>query len=651
MKTMTFCCVIFLFCTPSVFKAQNDSAQTPHLTADRIKSGLLSLKFKGAWHYQKGDNLNWSKPDFDDSKWQALMPESLRAEAMPDSLWQGYGWWRLHFTMDSSLYSVITHMHFRSWGAAEVYLDGENVNNYGTFSTQPATERNYIPRYVLDNALKIKPAATHVLAIRYSNHQAKKNQAILKQNAPFLGFTIGFSNDSKAAEAELNFAGYIGSHSVVTAILLLLFLLHALLFFKFPKDSSNLAVLAVITCFLISIATNYAGLFIEITGLRNALLRGIINSTAFGLAIVLLPYTLSLIFRLDKFAWTKHLVWMAILRSILYFYPIIPIVYSDSVFIVIVFFIIGWVMYHAIKTKQPSVHYLTAGAIGSTIFILIDRLYATNTIYLSTENFYLIVVLSFICFPVGLSVYITSRYGTLFSAMEQEVANRTAALNQSLKELTDSQTSLAAKNAENELLLKEIHHRVKNNLEVVSSLLALQSAQIDDPSVQDAMQASQNRVQSMGILHQKLYQSEHLAFIEMKNYFMNLCENILDSYNASERVTVELPMQELELDVDTAVPIGLIVNELLTNSLKYAFDRNSTGKVRLSLIEKDKNLLELTVADNGIGKDLALNAKAQGTGFGSQLVTLLTQQLDGRIQQHIKDGTVISIEFKRAKAA
>jgi two-component sensor histidine kinase len=218
-------------------------------------------------------------------------------------------------------------------------------------------------------------------------------------------------------------------------------------------------------------------------------------------------------------------------------------------------------------------------------------------------------------------------------------------------QLAEANKKLGAKNAENELLLKEIHHRVKNNLEVISSLLELQSAQISDPSVQNAMLASQNRVQSMGILHQKLYQSEHLAFIEMKNYFMNLSENILDSYNASERVTVELPMNELELDVDTAVPIGLIVNELLTNSLKYAFEKNGLGKVSLSLIEKENNYLELIISDNGIGKDLDLNAKAQGTGFGTQLVALLTKQLDGTIRQEVKNGTVISIAFKRAKAA
>ncbi len=208
---------------------------------------------------------------------------------------------------------------------------------------------------------------------------------------------------------------------------------------------------------------------------------------------------------------------------------------------------------------------------------------------------------------------------------------------------------LKAKNAENELLLKEIHHRVKNNLEVVSSLLALQSAKIDDPEIQNAMLASQNRVQSMGILHQKLYQSEHLAFIEMKNYFQNLCENILDSYNETERIKVNIDMNEIELDVDTAIPIGLIVNELLTNSLKYAFPKGEKGNIQLSLVNLGKDNFTLKISDNGVGK--ILNSLPKGTGFGTQLVDLLTRQIEGKLVEQNENGTMISINFKRQNLA
>lgn len=227
---------------------------------------------------------------------------------------------------------------------------------------------------------------------------------------------------------------------------------------------------------------------------------------------------------------------------------------------------------------------------------------------------------------------------------------RRSMLLQSLnQELGQTNVQLDQRNVQNEILLKEIHHRVKNNLEIVSSLLALQSAQIKDSEVQDALQSSQNRVQSMGILHQKLYQGENLAAIEMKDYLINLSEGLLDTFNAEDRVKIECVMQELELDVDTAVPIGLIVNELLTNALKYAFVEGQTGAIKVSLESVDATTLQLRVADNGIGKEIG--KAAQGTGFGTQLIHLLTRQLDGTMTQEVNNGTIISFLFKKTKAA
>ncbi|WP_179348251.1 tetratricopeptide repeat-containing sensor histidine kinase [Winogradskyella pacifica] len=208
---------------------------------------------------------------------------------------------------------------------------------------------------------------------------------------------------------------------------------------------------------------------------------------------------------------------------------------------------------------------------------------------------------------------------------------------------------IRAKNAENELLLKEIHHRVKNNLEMVKSLIALQSAQMEDSASKDAMIASQNRVQSMGIIHQKLYQGTNLGSIEMKDYFLNLSEGILDTFNADDKVKIECAMNNLDLDVDTAVPIGLIVNELLTNALKYAFPKDKKGLISISLEKTNDHHLLLKVADNGIGKVKGLLPK--GTGFGTQLVNLLTQQLNGKMTEFTKNGTIIEFDFLTDTAA
>jgi two-component sensor histidine kinase len=211
-----------------------------------------------------------------------------------------------------------------------------------------------------------------------------------------------------------------------------------------------------------------------------------------------------------------------------------------------------------------------------------------------------------------------------------------------LRDRNKSNRLLAIKNAENELLLKEIHHRVKNNLEVVSSLLALQSAQIDDPNTKNAISESRNRVNSIGIVHQKLYQGSNLGAIEMKDYLLNLSESILDSFGAEKQIELHLAMDKLDLDIDTAVPLGLIINELLTNAIKYAFPKEEKGTITITLEKQNIHFLHLEVADNGVGK----SGITHGTGFGGQLVSLLTQQLNGIMTEKSQNGTTLIFDFK-----
>ncbi len=207
---------------------------------------------------------------------------------------------------------------------------------------------------------------------------------------------------------------------------------------------------------------------------------------------------------------------------------------------------------------------------------------------------------------------------------------------------------LERQNQEKEFLLKEIHHRVKNNLEIVSSLLALQSARINDPKVIEAMKETQNRVHSMSMIHQKLYQGKDLATIEMKDYFTNLGNYIINAFGAQDRVEVVCHMDELELDIDIALPVGLIVNELLTNALKHAFPSNERGLVTIS-IKEVASCLVLEVSDNGVGQIQKRNIPGQG--FGTQLIQLLTHQLDGKMTQDLNQGTSVSFKFYLNKAA
>ena len=196
--------------------------------------------------------------------------------------------------------------------------------------------------------------------------------------------------------------------------------------------------------------------------------------------------------------------------------------------------------------------------------------------------------------------------------------------------------------SEKELLLKEVHHRVKNNLQVISSLLALQSRSIDDLKAKQAIEEGRNRVQSMSLIHKQLYQKDDLSGVDMSIYLTDLSKHLFQTYNIhGENIQFSSTIDTLVLDVDTVIPIGLITNELITNSLKYAFPNNAKGKIHLSLKEKN-NCLELTVEDDGIGigtKEL----KNQHNSFGHTMISAFKDKLKANIKVDNKDGTRIDL--------
>jgi len=204
---------------------------------------------------------------------------------------------------------------------------------------------------------------------------------------------------------------------------------------------------------------------------------------------------------------------------------------------------------------------------------------------------------------------------------------------------------LESQNEEKEFLLKEIHHRVKNNLGIVSSLLDLQADKIKDPKIVSAIEESRNRVYSMSMIHQKLYQGTNLSSIGMKDYLIDLSQHILDSYGSEDKVDFNYDLEDMQLDVDSAIPIGLIVNELLTNSFKHAFPEGRKGIIQITCQHLTKDRILLEVADNGIGLLEFDKEDDQGSGFGTQLIDLLIHQLDGSIMTVSGEGTKIRMEF------
>ena len=202
---------------------------------------------------------------------------------------------------------------------------------------------------------------------------------------------------------------------------------------------------------------------------------------------------------------------------------------------------------------------------------------------------------------------------------------------------------LHASLAEKELLLKEIHHRVKNNLQIISSLLSLQSNTIDSPETRELVRESQNRVRSMALIHEKLYRSDNLAQIDFGEYLRNLTRDLFRSYSAGG-VTLKLQAEEIQLDVDAAIPCGLIVNELVSNALKYAFPQGRSGELLIRFSQVAHDRYALSVTDNGVGLPGDLDVR-QAKTLGLQLVNMLVTQLRGTLDVISDDGTTFLITF------
>lgn len=212
---------------------------------------------------------------------------------------------------------------------------------------------------------------------------------------------------------------------------------------------------------------------------------------------------------------------------------------------------------------------------------------------------------------------------------------------------------------------KEVHHRIKNNLQVISSLLDLQAENIGDERIKEVLRESQNRIMSIALIHRELYRDREMNNVNFSTYIRELAENLLDTYKIGDsRISLDMDLEEnIFFDVETAVPLGIIVNEIFSNSLKYAFPDRAGGEIRISLVMKNKEESEfdsfsngikqgiegganfvLTISDNGVGIPETFKMGTTDT-LGLQLINVLVEQLDGSIRLNRTGGTEFIIDF------
>jgi two-component sensor histidine kinase len=215
--------------------------------------------------------------------------------------------------------------------------------------------------------------------------------------------------------------------------------------------------------------------------------------------------------------------------------------------------------------------------------------------------------------------------------LEDRVCERTAELSATLKE--------------REILLQEVHHRVKNNLQVISSLINLQLCRLSDATSREALAQCRSRVQSMALVHEKLYLSNNYSLVPFAEYARKLAATVLHAAGVSPAdISMEISFEDIALGVDKAIPCGLILNELVTNALKHAFRDGERGTIWLDLRRIDEGSVRLSVRDNGMGIAEGVNLR-KSESLGMHLIFTLAQQLDGTVDVQVQDGTLFELRF------
>ncbi|MEO8759638.1 MAG: sensor histidine kinase, partial [Bacteroidia bacterium] len=294
-----------------------------------------------------------------------------------------------------------------------------------------------------------------------------------------------------------------------------------------------------------------------------------------------------------------------------------------------------------IKTTEPQVTYtnLKPGSYNFKVKAYTDSPFSysitqykfkISTPIWQTAWFYFLLLILLVIFVYWLVQYRTKLSELKNKKLEHYVAIRTEEISKQKQEI--------------EYLFKEVHHRVKNNLQVINSLLNLQKHYIDDKKMLEIFKDCQNRIYTMSVIHEKLYENNVLSSINFNDYIKNLIKQLVDTYQLDFAVKYHIEVDVDKIDIDTMIPVGLLINEIISNSLKYAFSSNETSNVITFKMKKNTDeSYTMILGDNGIGNKIRLND--EHTTFGLELIKTLTEQLHGTIKQLLVKGTMYEINF------
>ncbi len=253
------------------------------------------------------------------------------------------------------------------------------------------------------------------------------------------------------------------------------------------------------------------------------------------------------------------------------------------------------------------------------------------TPFWETTWFYLIIIIIILFIIIRIIRYRERKQKLIEEALEKTVAERTQEIKKQKEQI--------------EVLLKEIHHRVKNNLQIINSLINLQAGYVNDDNVKEMFKEARNRIITMALIHEKLYESKDLTNIDLKQYLIKLIDYLKSSYIIKVDAKFKIEIEEIKFNIDTVIPLGILVNEIISNSLKHAFTENTQHPEIFISIKKNQELYELIAGDNGKGFDKKIFESETNT-LGLELIKMLSEQLNGNVQILDKPGTWYQIQFK-----
>jgi two-component sensor histidine kinase len=264
-----------------------------------------------------------------------------------------------------------------------------------------------------------------------------------------------------------------------------------------------------------------------------------------------------------------------------------------------------------------------------------------ETIWFLVLCILVLAVLLFTSFKIGLAI--NKKYR---KKLEERIREKTAELEESNKMLFESREDISKSLKEKELLLKEIHHRVKNNLQLVISLLNIQGRKNNYQTIEEFLEKGQTRIMAMVLIHENLYQNDSIERLNVNKYLQSLVQKIVEAFEInSDNIVVHIEAENITMNLQTAIPFGLMINEFVTNSVKHAFPKDGKGEIKIVLSQKDKEEFELKMEDNGTGFK---TEKPTKKSFGLELIKLLTNQLNGTIQMMTEGNTRFHITFKES---